>query len=291
MTFLAIVGSAFLLAMLSSVIVYFTVGVAFAPIYELTRGLKSIREGDYNLHFEQQGPPEFQKSFASLNELATKLNQLHVENRELLRRVVSTQDDERNELSRELHDELGPLLFAVRANASAIKDKFPQSETATALDRLTEAAEALQQVHRRILQRLRPMHLKEFGLVESITQLVRNLDQEVVNISHDVKIDPSIDQFDEVTGRTIYRVVQEALTNVMRHAKAKHVDVAIMPTNGGISIKVSDDGIGFDEAPRMGRGLIGMRERVRALGGELNIARLRNTTVLTSFLPTPILTI
>jgi two-component system sensor histidine kinase UhpB len=285
-TLLAILGSALMLALLASIIVYFTVGAALHPIYQLSDALAMLRAGNYRVQLTGKAPKELEKSLVALNELAATLARLREENSELLRRVLSAQDDERNELSRELHDELGPLLFAIRANAGVLRDAPHTPDTET-LTRLMEAAEALQQVHRRILERLRPMHLKELGLTESIRGLLRNLDNQVAPIDHTVSIDPCIDRVDEVTGRTIYRVVQEALTNVMRHANARRVDLAIQSTDGGIRIRVADDGAGFAAPPRMGRGLTGMRERVRALGGKLSIEREHDRTVLTSFLPAP----
>ena len=285
LTFLGIVTSALVLALLSSVIVYFTVGISFAPINQLSEGLASLRAGNYETLVHPSGPPEFHVGLQSLNDLASTLRELRDQNRALLRRIVSIQDEERNELSRELHDEIGPLLFSVRANAGAIKDGLSELQNPEPFSRLMEAAQSLQQVHRNILERLRPLHLKELGLVESIKSLFRDTDL-LANITHTLTIDPAIEAADDTTRRTIYRVVQEALTNVMRHSRATHVDVAIKSIKGHISIIFSDNGVGFAKPRQRGRGLTGMRERLRALDGTLEIEREQSRTVLRALLPT-----
>ena len=108
-----------LLAALSA---YFTTGFAIRPLEGLQAGLTRLRGGDYDTMIEPAGPPEIRRSCVEANQLAQTLKRLSQDNRDLLRRLVSVQDGERRELARELHDEQGPLLFAIRANATALSE-------------------------------------------------------------------------------------------------------------------------------------------------------------------------
>src|SRR4029077_20786205 len=120
--FLAIVLSGSTLMLLAAMSAYFTTGSAIRPLQELQAGLARLRAGHYDTMIAAAGPPEIRRSCEAANQLARTLRHLSQDNRDLLRRLVSVQDDERRELARELHDELGPLLFAIRANATALAE-------------------------------------------------------------------------------------------------------------------------------------------------------------------------
>src|SRR6267154_2101117 len=120
LTFVGILTSAVALAIISSLIAYFTVGATLKPLNGIARGLTQLRIGDYDVRLPCEGPPEIRKSCRELNDLASTLSGLSSENTRLLRRLVGLEEQEKRDLSRELHDELGPLLFAIRANSSAL---------------------------------------------------------------------------------------------------------------------------------------------------------------------------
>ena len=126
--------------------------------------------GNYQQLIIPSGPPEIRRSSEEANELARTLGRLSHDNRSLLRKIVSLQDDERRDMARELHDELGPLLFGIRANAVALLDDAPQdkAELESSVQALVASVEALQQANRRILDRLRPLYIQELGLEKSI---------------------------------------------------------------------------------------------------------------------------
>ena len=110
------------------------------------------------------------KSSLEANELARTLRRLSQDNRSLLRRIVSLQDDERRDMARELHDELGPLLFGIGANTVALLEAIPseKAELGSAAEGILQSVETLQQANRRILDRLRPLYIQELGLERSI---------------------------------------------------------------------------------------------------------------------------
>jgi signal transduction histidine kinase len=160
--FLAIVGSGAALMLVTLAITYLTVDAALQPLRDLGSGLARLRDGHYSGGIPCSGPPEIRESCEAANGLAATLTQLDRENRALLRKMVSIQDEERRDIARELHDELGPLLFAIRANIIAMVDNgvAGQDDFDSPAQKALQSVEALQLTNRRILDRLRPMHIE-----------------------------------------------------------------------------------------------------------------------------------
>jgi two-component system sensor histidine kinase UhpB len=285
--FVAIVSSGSALLLLAAISAYLTSGTALRPLAQLGAGLTRMRNGNYATAIPVVGPPEIRKSCEEANQLAKTLASLNRDNRELLRRIVRMQDDERRELARELHDEMGPLLFAVRANAIALSESEADGtpEPGSAAHGILEAAEALQRANRQILERLSPLYVAELGLHESIQALLRNTQSQARRIRLSSAIDLKLDYLDGLLSQTCYRVIQEGVTNVLRHAHATRMDVTAAVNEGQIAIAISDDGIGLPDSWSFGRGLTGMHERVRALDGRLEVLREDGRTVVRCRLP------
>ena len=144
-----------------------------------------MRTGDYEHLIPTTGPPEIRKSSREANELARTLRRLSQDNRSLLRRIVSLQDDERRDMARELHDELGPLLFGIRANTVALLEAIPHRKGGAecAAEGILQSVETLQQANRRILDRLRPLYIQELGLERSIQTLLQNAKAQAPDLS------------------------------------------------------------------------------------------------------------
>jgi len=286
LTFISILTSAVVLAVISSLIAYFTVGATLKPLNGIARGLTQLRTGDYGVRLPCEGPPEIRKSCLELNDLASTLSELSSENTRLLRRLVVLEEQERRDLSRELHDELGPLLFAIRANSSALLEGSQDREDDNSpAAKLRQAVEALQQTNRRILDRLRPMHIRELGLQRSVADLVKDAGRRSSGIEFELEFDSELVPPDDVVANTIYRAVQESLTNILKHAQASTVWVRVALEPSNIVMSVVDDGIGFADGTALGRGLTGMRERVRALGGTFSFRRIDGETVVSCIIP------
>jgi two-component system sensor histidine kinase UhpB len=267
-----------------SLVTYFTVRRTLRPVRQLENSIVGLRSGHYGMRVVFDGPPELNRSFAELNELSDRLHQLSVENRDLLRQLVSVQDEERRDLSRELHDELGPQLFAIRANAASLAGTNG-NELEAGLQRLAEAVEGLQKSNRRILDRLRPMHLQELGLLKSVEGLVRDAREQKPAAHFAMNFDGVLEQADPVVQRTIYRFMQEAITNVLRHAEASEISVSGTRLDAHARIEVVDNGVGLAADYMPGRGITGMRERVRALGGTFSLVRQNGRTRVFASLP------
>ena len=201
----------------------------------------------------------------------------------MLRKLVSLQDDEREEIAKELHDELGPLLFAIRANAIALSGHSTDMDSPS--NQLLEAAAAVQHVSRRILEGLSPLYLQELGLEKSIETLLKNAHSALPSVAASAEVDPQLDSLDHLMLQTIYRVIQEAITNVIKHAQATTLNVVAAMRDQAVTIEVSDDGIGFPNNVSLGRGLTGMSDRSRALDGKLDLLREGGRTVVRCWLP------
>lgn len=285
--FLAILVSVIALALLTGIIAYVTAGAALRPLRDLGEGLTRMRQGNYGQVIAPAGPPEIRQSAIEANELAQTLNRLSRDNRSLLRKIVSLQDDERRDMARELHDELGPLLFGIRANAVTLLDATPSDKTQldASVGRVVHSVEALQQANRRILDRLRPLHIDELGLTRSIEALLRNARSQAPQLQQAADIDPRLGDIDGLLSHTVYRVIQEGVTNVLRHADANAMKITAALQSGQLFVEVADDGVGFEPDNVFGRGLTGMHERVRALGGTFELLRENGLTCIRCRLP------
>jgi two-component system sensor histidine kinase UhpB len=285
--FLAIGCSGIALMLLTAAIAHFTARSALRPLQNLGDGLTRMRTGNYEQLIPPAGPPEIRKSAREANELARTLHHLSQDNRNLLRRIVSLQDDERHDMARELHDELGPLLFGIRANTVALLESIPAGETELkgAAQGILRSVETLQQANRRILDRLRPLYIEELGLENSIQTLLQNAKTQAPGLKVTSQIDSKLNDVEGLLSQTVYRVIQEAVTNVLRHAKASSMHVATEIRGREVVVEISDDGIGFPADRRFGRGLTGMLERVRALSGTLELLREAGRTSVRCRLP------
>ena len=284
--FLALASLVAVLMVLTGTIAFFFGRSVLLPLQDLGAGLTRIRRGDYGTPIPVAGPPEIRQSCGEANALAATLAQLSQHNRDLLHRLVSLQDDERHDLARELHDELGPLLFSIRAGTIALSEASPQTgHLGNSVQEVMRSIEALQQTNRRILDRLRPLYIEELGLEASVKTVLRNFRAQAPHIGLTATIDPALDGIDGPLAQTVYRVIQEALTNVLRHAGARNAHVEATISGDALTVEVSDDGGGFPADNVFGRGLTGMHERVRALSGSLSLLRADERTYVRCRLP------
>ena len=190
--------------------------------------------------------------------------------RSLSRRLLEQQEHERAVLARELHDQLGQSLVAVSLHLDAIKGELSPASRARVPESMRVIEKMIEQV-RTLAFELRPSTLDEFGLVAALRNLVaRHGERTGVRASFtatatDVRAPADIET-------ACFRIVQEALSNVARHARARHFEVTLTAPDGALEVTVRDDGVGFDvERPRTGLGLVGMAERAEFAGGRFDI--------------------
>jgi two-component system, NarL family, sensor histidine kinase DevS len=209
------------------------------------------------------------EAFASRAAVAVDLSERVA--RDALRRVVAAQELERRRLARELHDETGQALTSILLGLKPLEDAVPERESAAVAD-LRELVVATLQDVRRLAVELRPQALDDFGLVAALGRLTDTFaDQTGIPVDFEAALGG--ERLPSEIETALYRIVQESLTNVVKHARASTVSISLTRKPGGVTAVIEDDGKGF-EPERPGDdafGLVGMRERVALLDGSLAV--------------------
>ena len=257
-----------LVALAAFALIFMAVSRTLAPVSALAQGLEALEKGERGLRVPRAGSPEFAIITDRINALADALARLDAENHSLLRRMIDVQETERRDIARDLHDEMGPFLFAIRAGVGALRRKAQGAGVAHDCEKLDEQIAALQGVNRRILARLRPVALEEMGLAGALDALVRGWRE--THPQATITLAVADCALDEKTALVAYRIAQEGLTNALRHAQARRVTIDVRPAGAReLRVRVDDDGTGLKTGWRQGLGLRGMSERIAALGGRL----------------------
>ncbi len=206
---------------------------------------------------------------------------------ELANHLQQVREDERGHLARELHDELGALLTAAKLDVARLKSKINATapDIAERLKHLTDTLNSGIALKRRIIEDLRPSSLSSLGLTAALEILTREYAERA-----GIEVETSLEsvQLPDATQLTVYRMVQEALTNIGKYAKAQKVLVSVHAHPTHVAVQVRDDGVGFDPASvrLTSHGLAGMRHRVEAAGGRLSLtSRPGHGTLLSAVLP------
>ena len=257
-----------------------------APLRTLNTGFEAVGSGDYAARLHPSGPREISTLAAAFNRMTERLRGLEDANRRLTGQMLAIQEEERADLARDLHDEMGPFLFAMRVDAEAI-ERTGRGAIAERARAMGEAISHIQRHVRIILKQLRPEGLAETGLATAIANLTTFWQRHHDGIAIHLSIDAAKSGFGAEADAAIYRLVQEGLTNAARHGAARQVWIAIASHADTIRVTVEDDGSGIsDNARSDGLGLKGMRERISALSGSLVLsARAEGGTRLTADIP------
>lgn len=253
-----------LVAMLMADLVF--VRRAFGPLQALAALMSAVDPGQPGLR--ARSSRRAGREVATLAEaLNAMLDRLEDERRESSRRILAAQESERSRIARELHDEVGQMLTAVALRAErAVCQPSRQGE---ALNEIAQTVlQSIADVHR-IGRELRPEALDDLGLVSALIALCSRVEQQgSVRVRRD--LDWRVPTLSAEVELVIYRVAQEALTNVLRHADAREVTVSLTRTEGSVVLVVHDDGQGLPE-PRREGGLAGMRERALLIDADLKV--------------------
>jgi two-component system, NarL family, sensor histidine kinase UhpB len=196
------------------------------------------------------------------------LDRLERERRESGERVLAAQEAERVGIARDLHDEVGQVLTGVLLQLNSIAEAAPEHRKE--LDEAREAVRRALDEVRRISSELRPEMLEHLGLVSALTELSSSFAR-VSGVHVDREFPASLPKLAPEVELAVYRIAQESLTNVARHAQASRVTIALEPGHDSVVVRLADDGRGFDGAPVEHGGLRSMRERALLVGGALAI--------------------
>lgn len=250
--------------------------LAFYMYLRQTHTLEDVHKREQKIQSEERSRLEdlVRERTATLTELANHLQQVR--------------EDERGHLARELHDELGSLLTAAKLDVARLKSRIDMTvpEVADRIMHLTETLNSGIALKRRIIEDLRPSSLSNLGLTTSLEILTREFAQR-----SNIEVESSLEQVElpDATQLTVYRIVQESLTNIGKYASASRVVVSVHNYPTYVAVQIQDNGNGFDmhSVCPNSHGLAGMRHRVEAAGGRLTVtSALGDGTTISAVIPT-----
>jgi two-component system, NarL family, sensor histidine kinase UhpB len=263
---------------LSLAVNYWVLKAAFEPLDSLERVATAVRNGKFSARTEpfRFSDPQLARFAETFNQTLDELEHDREQLRELASQVISAQEDERKRIARELHDDTAQVLFAQLLRVTAMKASPNMDLRRTAEDLENFTVEAIEGVRRLALE-LRPPALDDLGLREALGDLAQRFGEQFGVPVHYTVTGPK-DRLSGGVELVLYRVAQEAMTNVAKHAHATHVWLTLTRDADAVTIAIEDDGKGFDPSIRadrdgrgLGLGLFGMEERVSLVGGTLSI--------------------
>ena len=243
---------------------------SLAPLERLASAMRRVDLLGPRRRLPASGASEVRELVAVFNEM---LDRLERERRESGRRALAAQEDERKRIARELHDEIGQSLTAVVLLLKRLEDRAPAELQSDVAEAQEAARKSLDDV-RAVARQLRPEALDDLGLVSALAALTSRFSEQT-GVRVNRVIGTGLPQLDDDEELVIYRVAQESLTNVARHAGASSVELRLERTARGIALHVVDDGVGFTSRDGAGEGMRGMRERALAVGAALSVAEAR----------------
>jgi len=252
----------------------------------LSKAAAEVEAGNYSVSVPTEPKDEVGKTAAAFNNMVTevskrtqqllqeeeKTQQLLNENRLLIQKSLEVQEEERKHLARELHDELGQCITAIQADAKSITDLSPQCDkrVVTSAQAILSVSSHIYDVVHSMMHLLRPSVMDNLGLVEALKDEIKAWNQRHPKTTCVHHFEGELSDLGERTNITIYRIVQECLTNIAKHANARHVSIKVINDENKIHLNIRDDGDGMNTRStkkHLGLGLIGIRERIQALNG------------------------
>ncbi|NOQ37234.1 MAG: histidine kinase [Methylococcaceae bacterium] len=262
---------------------FITVNLVFRRVLKtvavILQGLKEIEAKNYQTQLPHFKTTEFNQIAAAINHLNASLAKSKQENAELTQHSLEIQESERQRLAQELHDELGQSLTAIKVMAVASKkDDARQVEI---YQSIVSICDHLFTVVRSMMKTLHPLMLRELGLSAALEDLVHHWQIRTPVFNIRINCQKTVDRLDAKIAIQIFRIIQECITNTVRHANAKEMNINISanPTEqkNSIKITINDDGIGCEpQSLQQGFGLLGMQARINSLKGSLQITTAHN---------------
>jgi len=275
------------------VALYLALGRILAPLRRLGEALMQLEHHDYTARLDPPGTPELALIAERFNKVAGALSQTRSANASLNQKLLTAQDDERRRTALELHDDFGPCLFALEANAASIASIAANAKEVDRAKLAARAAEIgtivgqVQGVNRALLNRLRPHGLGQAPLATCLDLLLRGFGERHPGIAFVGRFDGLARGYGDLVDLTIFRCVQESATNAVRHGRAKRVEAFADEEAGTVRVEIRDDGTGLPAEHRIGLGLSGMRERVEALQGTFALDNAVPGAIVRIAIPVP----
>ncbi len=261
---------------LAVALIHWMVGRALRPLTALSTAFDRLGSADYTARIAGGGSPEFATLARGFNRMAARLGQVEAQNRRLHEQLSTLQEEERAELARDLHDDIGPFLFAVAVDTASIPALLQAGRMGEAHERLAAMGDAVRHMQgcvRSLLGRLRPAGVAEIGLQPAIGNLVAFWRCRHPRIAFVLDVIAEDDAIAEPVRATVCRIVQESICNAIRHGRPDRIEIGVRRERNDVVVRVADNGSGLAETRGgLGFGLVGMRERVQVHGGSFAIA-------------------
>ena len=264
---------------LTNILVVWIVFRALSPVEFILKALTELESGNLKVKMPHLKTSELASISQKFNHMVKTLRTSIEQNHQLSQKLIRIQEEERKSLARDLHDEFGQSLTAIHADAAVLKalanKEYPKIKPS--VNAISDLSKHLMNLVGGMLNALKLGVLQELGLEEGLKDLLNTWQSRhpKINLHYQVNL-KALAKINETVSITSYRIIQECLTNISRHAKAKNVEININyykknTSSTFIDIEVIDDGVGFSKSHRDGFGLSGMRERINEINGKINI--------------------
>lgn len=269
---LAFFISILLLVLLTFLAVHLAFDKTLQAIQSIVQHLKHIETGEYQKRLPNFQTQEYDDIATAINHMTHVLDNTRKQNKALTQHSIEIQEDERQRLSQELHDEFGQSLTAIKV--MAVTAAHEQSDTQTITSSIIEICDHLMTVVRSMMKQLHPLILTELGLKATLEDLLNHWKQRSEQPTFNLHYDDAVDNINPTLVIHIFRVIQESLTNIIRHANASHVTISLVIKTPPktLHLLITDDGLGCNlNESKSGFGLLGMEERIQLLGGSFEL--------------------
>jgi len=274
--FRAVIGVFSVTILALVLLVYVTINRMLKPATAIIIGLEKMRDGHLDTRLPSFDVVEWKRTSEAINQLASSQERVIADNKQLALKLMNVQEEEQRYISRELHDEFGQCLAGINALASSIGQSAQKQspDLVPEIKNISHISHHMMELLRDLLTRLRPAEVDDFGLESSLKKLIASWNARAKDQTHyQLTMTGNMALLSEPLPSNLYRIVQECLTNIAKHANASQATIELEITNKNIVLTVSDDGVAdtdsFDDV--IGVGLLGIRERVAALGGKLTL--------------------
>ena len=285
----AFIGNLLVVVTLTGIALAFTRRFVVKPINRLARAASAVAEGDFGQRVVVTGKDEMGHLQTAFNQMVSELRESREQLRDFAANLDSEIESERARIAHALHDELGQNLTALGIHLRNVQKQSVD------LPNVTEITQRMQRIiadtgsaMRRIIADLRPLALDNFGIAVAAEALANEFANDS-GLKVNIRVDGEFEGLPDAQKTALYRMLQESLTNIAKHAQAKQVDIELAKCDGGVELTVRDDGRGFSrEAPAQpgSYGLFGMAERAAQRGGKVSIdTALGAGTKITFWLP------
>jgi two-component system, NarL family, sensor histidine kinase UhpB len=260
-----------LLTLLTFLAVNLVLNKSLKTINVIVEALRVIETGQYRQQLPTFSTEEFDSIAKAINHMTVELEKTQQENHALTQHSLEIQEEERQWLSQELHDEFGQSLTAIKV--MAVTAAQPKADSGKITRGITEICDHLMLVLRSMMQQLHPLVLTELGLKAALEEMVNHWSDRNPELDLSIQCADEVDGLDKNITRQIFRVIQECLTNVVRHAQANHVSIDLsLSAEKKLVLRVVDDGQGCNlHMLSRGFGLRGIKERIKSLDGEITL--------------------